>query len=107
MFAVRAMHTADEAKGLQRGLLKLSTNTTAQEAVQVQRPNDTELKKLFISPSAFNNMVRWGWINYGGRSLRWFDHQRPNHDDQFQEPRERKQGKKKFVKKDSYRESSR
>lgn len=54
------------------------------------RPTDEQLKKLHITPSTFQSMVKWGWVTYSGTSLQWFSHQRPNHDDQFQEPRERK-----------------
>jgi hypothetical protein len=57
-----------------------------------------ELKKLFISPSIFVRMQRWGWVTPSGVSLEWWQHQRYNHNDQFDEPRERKPRKKKFVK---------
>ena len=64
------------------------------------RPNDAQLKALFISPSIFDRMVRFGWVDSAGRSKVWFDFQRVNHDSQFAEERERKAGPKKFVKKE-------
>ena len=43
-------------------------------------------------------LVKLGWTDSAGRSLQWFDHQRRNHDEQFEVPRERKVGPKKFTK---------
>ena len=64
-------------------------------------PTQEQLKGTFISsPAVFNKMLRYGWINGSGRSMRWFDHQKRDHNDQFQEARERKEGKKKFKKKE-------
>jgi len=62
------------------------------------RPTQEQMKARFISPSIFDRAVRWGLIDQSGNSRQWSDHQRPNHNAQFEEPRERKQGKKKFVK---------
>jgi hypothetical protein len=56
-----------------------------------------QLKKLSISSSIFDRLVRWGWVDFAGRSKQWFDHQRFNHDAQFEEVRERKPKKQKFV----------
>lgn len=52
-----------------------------------------------ISQSILARMKKWGWLDFKGYSVQWYSHQRPNHDAQFQEPREPKAGKKKFVKK--------
>lgn len=55
------------------------------------------LKKLGISSQyTFNWMFRRGWIDSQGRALRWYDHQRPNHNDQFDEPREPRRKKQGF-----------
>lgn len=62
------------------------------------RPTIEQMKSSFIKPEIFDRMVRWGWIDLAGRAKRWYDHQRENHNTQFEEPRERKAGKKKFVK---------
>lgn len=62
------------------------------------RPTAQQMVGMSITPSVFDRLVRWGWIDYAGRAKRWFEHQRENHNAQFEEPRERKQGKKKFVK---------
>lgn len=62
------------------------------------RPTYDQMQGLLIKPEVFDRMVRWGWVDGEGRAKRWHDHQRPNHDAQFEEPRERKAGKKKFVK---------
>lgn len=60
--------------------------------------NEVQLKALFISPSIFTRMQKWGWVDSAGRSKEWFNWQRPNHDQQFAEERERKAGPKKFSK---------
>ena len=62
------------------------------------RPTQEQMKARFITPGSFDKMVRWGLIDSFGNSRQWADHQKPNHNTQFEEPRERKQGKKKFVK---------
>jgi hypothetical protein len=62
------------------------------------RPTTEQLKDMSITQRGFDQMIRWGWVDGEGRAKRWYDHQRPNHDTQFEEPRERKAGKKKFVK---------
>lgn len=44
-------------------------------------------------------MLRWGWTDMAGRAKSWWEHQRSEHDRQFEEERERKStGKKKFTK---------
>jgi hypothetical protein len=50
------------------------------------------------SQGILNKMLRWGWCDSLGRPKEWYQHQRPNHDAQFEEPRERKAGPKKFTK---------
>lgn len=63
------------------------------------RPTEQQMRDLNITPSGFDRLVRLGWIDLAGRAKKWFDHQRDNHNAQFEEPRERKsKGKKKFVK---------
>lgn len=62
------------------------------------RPTEQQLRDLRITPRTFDSMVRRGWVDGEGRAKRWYDHQRADHDAQFEEPRERKAGKKKFVK---------
>ena len=69
------------------------SNIKHRPAVQVE----VDFKGLFITPSIFARMKRWGWCDYAGRPMRWFDHQKPDHNNQFEEPRERKT-KRKFVK---------
>lgn len=64
------------------------------------RPTEDQMKKMFITPSIFDRLVKWGWVRYSGSSLQWWEHQRPGHDNQFQEPRERK-APKKFQKKNN------
>lgn len=62
------------------------------------RPTQEQMKAMSITPGSFDKLTRFGLIDYNGRSMEWHQHQRPNHNAQFEEPRERKQGKKKFVK---------
>lgn len=62
------------------------------------KPTTDQMKALSITPSSFDKLTRLGLIDYNGRSMTWDMHQRPNHDVQFEEARERKPGKKKFVK---------
>jgi hypothetical protein len=62
------------------------------------RPTTEQMKASFVTPGSFDRLVRWGWVDLAGRAKRWYDHQRDNHNAQFEEPRERKAGKKKFVK---------
>ena len=50
------------------------------------------------SVGTFNKLLRWGWVDSAARAKEWFNWQRPNHDAQFEEPRERKAGPKKFTK---------
>lgn len=60
---------------------------------------EAQLKKLGISSiSTFNWMTRFGWVDYNGNPKEWHSFQRPNHDAQFAEERERKAPKKKFSK---------
>lgn len=61
------------------------------------RPIFMYIEDVHNSPSLKNKMLRWGWLSPKGYPLQWKDHQRPNHNDQFDEPRERKQRRKKFV----------
>lgn len=56
-----------------------------------------QLRQLNITPSIFDRLVRWGWVDWAGRSKQWFDHQRPNHNAQFEEMRERKPKRVRFV----------
>lgn len=62
------------------------------------RPTQEQMKAMSITPGSFDRIARYGLIDYNGRSMEWWQHQRPEHDRQFEEVRERKQGKKKFVK---------
>ena len=62
------------------------------------RPTQEQMKARFITPGSFDKLVRWGMIDSFGNSKRWFDWQKENHNAQYEEARERKQGKKKFVK---------
>lgn len=62
------------------------------------RPTQEQMKARFITPGSFDKLVRWGMIDSFGNSMRWHDWQKTNHNAQFEEPRERKQGKKKFTK---------
>jgi hypothetical protein len=59
-----------------------------------------------VSPSILPSLIKWGWLDNQGNSKVWFDWQRPGHDNQFQEPRERKPTKTKFVKKGDYNAKS-
>ena len=52
----------------------------------------------FVSPGVFSKLVKWGWVDFAGRTKRWFDWQSENHNNKFEEPRERKSKSKKFVK---------
>jgi ribosome-associated protein YbcJ (S4-like RNA binding protein) len=61
-----------------------------------------QLKGTRISSvGTFNKMLRMGWVDSAARAKEWFQHQRVDHDRQYEEERERKAGPKKFVKKDS------
>ena len=62
------------------------------------RPTEQQMGGLSITPSIYERLVRWGWIDVPGRAKRWYDHQREDHNAQFEEPRERKVGPKKFTK---------
>lgn len=62
------------------------------------RPTTDQLKGLRISPSVFDRLMRWGWVDMTGRAKQWWEHQGFNHDSKFAEARERKEGPKKFVK---------
>ena len=62
------------------------------------RPTAEQMRALSITPGSFDKLARLGLIDYNGRSMEWHQHQRLNHNAQFEEARERKPGKKKFVK---------
>jgi hypothetical protein len=62
------------------------------------RPTEEQMKARSITPSIFDRAVRWGLLDPNGNSRQWSDHQRVNHNAQFEEPRERKAGPKKFKK---------
>ena len=62
------------------------------------RPTEQQLRALSISPRSFDKLLRWGWTDMAGRAKAWWEHQRPEHNKQFEEERERKAGPKKFKK---------
>ena len=60
------------------------------------RPTTQQMEGMSITPSCFDRLVRWGWIDLAGRAKRWFDWQRENHNAQFEEPGEQKGGAEKI-----------
>lgn len=56
------------------------------------------VREVSTSKDLFSGMVRMGWVRPNGSTMQWFDHQRVDHDRQFEEPREYKSKKTKFSK---------
>ncbi len=68
------------------------------------KPTTEQMRALSITPGSFDKIARLGLIDYNGRSMEWWQHQRPDHDKQYEEERIRKTAKKKFTK-DSQKET--
>jgi len=71
------------------------------------RLTENQLRALSISPRSFDKMLRWGWTDMAGRVKQWWEHQRPDHDKQFEEEKGRKPHNEKFKPKSKQGSNSR